>query len=238
MPKSGDGAEPVLVSTREGENHASFVVSRAKRMARVNVSSLQNGAAYEIEVTAANSAGEVVSATAQPYVPSNLKAEFARVTKVRESGAKTVAALEKKIALAESGQLGPSMEFSLLLDKCVTGKGKDGGMSYRFCGFNSLDQKDGDKWRRVGKWSGWEPAASSGGVMRFSGGERCTDGDKTARSAEVVLSCAAETAIRSTSEPTTCAYRVELATPAACKPSDVPLLWEPVPAAEAGHQEL
>ena len=232
VPENGAN---VLASTGEGANHAPFVVSRAKAQARVNISGLVNDVEYSLTVQATNAAGQSVGVATQRVAPSSLKAQFVQATATRANTTKTVEALKKKLALAETGAFGAEFGYAMLLGKCTTGQ--SGGHTYKVCGFTTVDQKGSDgKYKRVGRWEGWHVApGATRGTMGFGGGERC-GADKTPRSAHVVLSCAAKAAILGVTEATSCMYVIAMATPAACLPSDVPLLW---PEGEkGGHEEL
>lgn len=55
--------------------------------------------------------------------------------------------------------------------------------------------------------------------MRFSGGQKCWNGPE--RSADVYLECGTETKLLSADEPSTCAYRMRMATPAACTEAEM-----------------
>ena len=231
------GGEAIVASTKEGTQHAPFVVSRSKGMARVNVSALTNDVAYSISVAAVNAAGHSIAESSQIFAPSSLKAQFSSATDLRASTTKTITSLKKKLALATAGDLGADFEYAALLDKCVTGKGKSGGHSYKVCGFSTVDQKDDSgKWIRIGRWEGWNrpPGQSHRGTMSYAGGARC-GADKQPRSAQVVLSCASEPKIIEATEPTSCAYLIELGSPVACVPTDVPILW---PEESTAHEEL
>lgn len=55
--------------------------------------------------------------------------------------------------------------------------------------------------------------------MRFSGGQRCWNGPE--RSADVHLECGTDTKLLTADEPSTCAYKMRLATPAACSEEEI-----------------
>ena len=233
--------ETVLATTREGAEHASFVVSQAKGMARVNISTLENAVSYAISVAAVNAAGRAEAKASQRFSPSPLKVEFASAVATRASTTKAIASIKKKLALVAAGDLGTDFEYSSMLDKCVSGKGKTGSHAFKVCGFATVDQKDDSgKWIRIGRWDGWHRPAdqSHRGTMSYAGGERCGT-DKQPRSALVELVCAPELTIVEAKEPTSCAYVIELGSPAACVPTDVPILWpENQVEASLGHDEL
>lgn len=234
---TSENDEIVLVTTREGAEHAPFAVSQAKGIARVNVSTLTNGARYAISVTAVNAAGRSEATASQRFSPSPLKAEFAAATRARSSTTKTIASLEKKLALVTAGALGTEFEYASLLNKCASGKGKSGSHTFKVCGFATVDQKDDNgKWVRVGRWDGWQhpPDQSHRGTMSYVGGARC-GADKKPRSASVELVCAPELTIVDANEPSTCAYAIVLGSPAACVSTDLPILW---PETSLGHDEL
>ncbi|CAE8601921.1 unnamed protein product [Polarella glacialis] len=110
--------------------------------------------------------------------------------------------------------------LAALLEKCL--KHREGTSKYKVCFFRSATQDTGsEKGISLGRWLGWD---FSEGISipraRFARGAACGSGGR--RSLTVSFLCGGEAAIQSVSEPTTCAYEMDVLHPAACNVSAPP----------------
>ena len=103
---------------------------------------------------------------------------------------------------------GPNRVFLSIQDECV--EQAFDKYKYQLCFFKDMRQ-DGTV---IGKWNGWNNTAYD--RMYYDNGQKCWNGPK--RSADISLSCGAETAILQVDEVATCVYAVHVATPLLCTP--------------------
>lgn len=114
--------------------------------------------------------------------------------------------LSKKMSL----DYGPKDIYIPLSEACV--EGFSDKYTYRICPYGDATQKEGSHSTTLGSWSGFE-----GLVMKFDNGQTCWQGP--ARSIHVDVECGATDTLDKVVEPSRCAYRALLKTPAACSES-------------------
>lgn len=122
------------------------------------------------------------------------------------------------------------MEHLISLRACV--EGDDGKYTYNFCGFEKIEQREGNSRAVIlGKYMSHEgesgeflfyetPANTSSAlpdgslVVKFGMGDRCWGHGE--RRANAKVACGPETKVLSVVEPNTCVYEVEMEGPAGC----------------------
>ncbi|DAZ99597.1 TPA: hypothetical protein N0F65_001425 [Lagenidium giganteum] len=114
---------------------------------------------------------------------------------------------------------GPDRAYFALKDKCINKKIEK--YEYKFCPFKDVKQD----YTNLGKWEGWgsskdgDSSAKDYSVMEFTRGQHCWSGPD--RSVRVSLTCAHDEEILSVDEPSTCVYRMTVATPCACSSAEL-----------------
>ena len=117
------------------------------------------------------------------------------------------------------------LEYLALKDQCF--EKEDGAFIYSLCMLGRITQKEvvGHREVTLGTFQsfeeGYENAPVIDGivastVMKFSNGQHCHAFG--ARTASVVVTCAAKHALISATEPSTCAYKLHFESPVACTP--------------------
>jgi protein kinase C substrate 80K-H len=111
-----------------------------------------------------------------------------------------------------------SLEYLALQDLCV--ETKDSHFTYRVCIMKDVAQKDNDNpggsYVTLGHFLLVKTNNDGGHILRYKDGEHCHAFG--ARSAEVHVTCGAETILLSASEPSVCSYKLDMTSPAACTP--------------------
>jgi len=110
---------------------------------------------------------------------------------------------------------GPDNEFAVLSGQCF--EYKDNEYTYKMCPFDTCTQRsnNGGADTRLGSWTDWNgPEETRYTQMKFSGGQQCWNGP--ARSAIIILHCAATNSLKQVTEPNRCEYEMHFETPAAC----------------------
>lgn len=135
--------------------------------------------------------------------------------------------LSDKISSASSAKedlqkYGAEGQLALLAmkDECV--EVKDGNYEYSLCVMDKVTQKElGGRSSQVtlGKFKSMHSSTPAAGdahsiVMKYDGGQYCHAFG--ARSATVLVTCGSENRLLSAAEPSTCAYELQMESPAAC----------------------
>mmetsp|Transcript_7851 Transcript_7851/g.15657 ORF Transcript_7851/g.15657 Transcript_7851/m.15657 type:complete len:250 (+) Transcript_7851:515-1264(+) len=110
-------------------------------------------------------------------------------------------------------RFGGGMEHLISLRACV--EGDDGKYTYKFCGFEKIEQREGNSRAVIlGKYMSHEALPDGSLVVKFGMGDRCWGHGE--RRANAKVACGPETKVLSVVEPNTCVYEVEMEGPAGC----------------------
>jgi len=150
-------------------------------------------------------------------LPSNLmelKKRKTDVDKKKESLTKKVADLEHEVG-GDGSKFGTEGELFMLRDTCH--KVESGKYEYEVCVFGKATQRDqGQKsgGTNLGSWEKVELGDDGRLVLKWGGGTKCWNGP--VRSAEVSVTCGAESKVLTADEPETCRYVFTMESPIAC----------------------
>eukprot|EP01050_Picozoa_sp_SAG11_P015616 SAG11_NODE_2046_length_3884_cov_2.228005_4_plen_235_part_00 len=204
-------AKYVITATPSGGGEP--VNSEQSYVGEVTISGLINDLEYTVTVVATNEAGQRSSTAPSPVAPTKIKKLFSDL-KSTKSGIETeIKTLQEKL----DKKLGM---WGALEGKCI--EQSSGHFTYKFCGFDEVNQKDGGAWTGLGRYKGWEDGIE-GGKMKYENGQRCWNGPE--RSTIVTLVCEDEDKILEVAEPETCKYTMTVGTPLKCTEADMPQLF-------------
>ncbi len=196
-------------------------------VAEASVDGLTNGLEYLIEIEATNARGAQKATAYSRVSPTDVKKKFQDLTSTKQEKESTISSKEEKL----KRDLGPGMQYSQMDGNCV--EKEVSKFVYKICAFGKAEQKDGGSWNSLGSWVGWDHSDPQKPKMKFNKGTKCWNGPE--RSATVEMVCGPEDEILSVSEPNTCEYALQLATPSVCTEAHLP---ETYGAAGAGKDEL
>lgn len=133
--------------------------------------------------------------------------------KKKKSLAKRVSELENE--LGDKSKFGPDGELYLLRDTCH--KVQSGKYEYELCVFGKATQRDAGQssgGTNLGSWGAPDVDENGQRTLKWTGGTKCWNGP--ARSAEVAVTCSAETRLLTADEPETCRYVFTMESPIGC----------------------
>ena len=144
------------------------------------------------------------------------KKESDGIERKRNSLAKQVKDLESELGVKdESPKFGNDGELYIMRDVCYTVE--SGKYEYEVCIFGKAAQRDiGQKsgGTNLGSWEALETDDDGQTTLKWGGGTKCWNGP--VRSADVTVTCGAETKLLTADEPETCKYAFTMESPLGC----------------------
>ena len=156
-----------------------------------------------------------------------IPADLSDLMKQRDSVDKELKSLSNRISSLErelgddsdKSKYGADGELYTMRDSCH--KVEQGKYEYEVCIFGKATQRDiGQRsgGTNLGQWNSVTVDENSGKrLLKWTGGTKCWNGP--VRSAEVAVTCGAETKLLSADEPETCRYTLEMESPIGCDES-------------------
>jgi len=150
-----------------------------------------------------------------PASISDLKKQKEAADRSRKSLTKKVADLESELGGDSGSKYGPDGELYIMRDTCH--KVESGKYEYEVCIFGRASQRDIGQTSggtNLGSWDKIDSADDGQRTLKWRGGTKCWNGP--VRSAEVVVTCGAETKMLTADEPETCRYVFTMESPIGC----------------------
>lgn len=150
-----------------------------------------------------------------PTSISDLRKQKEAADRNKNSLTKKVADLESELGGDGGSKFGPDGELYIIRDTCH--KVESGKYEYEVCIFGRASQRDIGQTSggtNLGSWEKIDTADNGQRTLKWGGGTKCWNGP--VRSAEVVVTCGAETKMLTADEPETCRYVFTMESPIGC----------------------